>query len=53
MTPLRKIFGHFGTRIRCCMESSSDGKDSSLNESDGEDIGSDEKGSWRQDDGSD
>ena len=48
-----KIFGHFGTRVRCCVESSSDDEDSSLNESDGADSGSDDKGSGRQDDESD
>ena len=48
-----KVFGHFGTRARCCMESSSDDEDSSSNESDEEDSGSDDGGSRRQDDGSD
>ena len=48
-----KIFGHFGTRVRCCVESSSDDEDSSLNESDGEDSSNDDEGSGRQDDGSD
>ena len=48
-----KVFGLFGTRARCCMESSSDSEDSSSGGSDEEDSGSDDKGSRRQDDGSD
>ena len=47
-----KIFGHFGTRVRCCMESSSDDEDSSSSESGEEDNGSDDEGSGRQDGGS-
>ena len=48
-----KVFGLFGTRTRCCMESSSDSEDSSSGGSDEEDSGSDDEGSRRQDDGSD
>ena len=48
-----KVFGCFGTRARCCMESSSDSEDSSSGGSDEEDSGSDDEGSRRQDDGSD
>ena len=48
-----KAFGHFRTRVRCCMESSSDDEDSSSSEGDEEDNGSNDKGSGRQDDGSD
>ena len=35
-----KIFGHFGTRVRCCVESSSDDEDSSSSGSDEEDSDS-------------
>ena len=48
-----KVFGLFGTRARCCVESSSDSEDSSSGGSDEEDSGSDGEGSRRQDDGSD
>ena len=48
-----KIFGHFGTRVRCCVESSSDDEDSSSSESGEEDNGSDDEGSRWPDDGSD
>ena len=48
-----KIFGHFETRVRCCLESSSDDEDSSSSESGEEDNYSDDEGSERQDDGSD
>lgn len=48
-----KVFGHFGTRVRCCVESSPDDEDSSSSESGEEDSGSDDEGSGRQDDGSD
>ena len=48
-----KIFGHFGTRVRCCVESSSDNEDSSSSKSGKEDNFSDDEGSERQDDGSD
>ena len=48
-----KIFGHFGTRVRCCVERSSDDEDSSSSESGEEDNGSNDEGSGWQDDGSD
>ena len=48
-----KVFGHFGTRARCCVESSSDDEDSSSSKSDEEDSDSDDEGGRRQDDGSD
>ena len=48
-----KIFGHFGTSVRWCMESSSDDEDSSSRESGEEDNGSDDEASGQQDDGSD
>ena len=48
-----KVFGHLGTRARCCMESSSDDEDSSSNEGDEEDSDNDDEGGGRQDDGSD
>ena len=48
-----KVFGHFGTRTRCCLESSSNSEDSSSGGSDEEGSGSDDEGSRRQDDGSD
>ena len=48
-----KVFGCFGTRARCCVESSSNDEDSSPSESGKEDNGSNNKGSGRQDDGSD
>ena len=47
-----KVFGCFGSRARCCMESSSDSEDSSSGGSDEEDSGSDDEGSRWQDDGS-
>ena len=47
-----KVFGCFGTRERCCMESSSDSEDSSSGGSDEMDSGSDDEGSRRKDDGS-
>ena len=47
-----KVFRCFGTRARCCVESSSDSEDSSSGRSDNEDSGSDDEGSRRQDDGS-
>ena len=47
-----KIFGHFGTRVRCCVESSSDDEDSSSSKSGEEDNGSDDEDSGRQEDGS-
>src|SRR4051812_37650851 len=48
-----KVFGCFGTRARCCMDSSTDSEDSSSSESDEEDSSDDDGGSGRQDDGSD
>ena len=48
-----KVLGHFGTRTRCCVESSSDSEDSSSGGSDEEDSGSDDEGGRRQDVGSD
>ena len=48
-----KVFGCFGTRARCCVESSFVSEDSSSGESDREDSGIDDEGSGRQDDGSD
>jgi hypothetical protein len=48
-----KVFGDFGTRLKCCVESSSDDGDSSSSGSDEEDSDSDDEGSGREDDGSD
>ena len=48
-----KVFGCFGTRARCCVESSFDREDPSSDESDEEDTGSNDKGSRQQDDGFD
>ena len=48
-----KVFGDLGTRLKCCVESSSDDEDSPSSESDKEDSSSDDEGSGRQDDGSD
>src|SRR3954466_12680515 len=48
-----KVFGCFGTRARCCVESSSDSEGSSSSGSDEEDSGSNDEGSGRQDDGYD
>ena len=42
-----KVFGCFGTRARCCVESSSDSEDSSLGGSGEEDSGSDDEGGGR------
>ena len=47
-----KVFGDFGTRLKCCMESSSDDEDSSRG-SDEEDSDSADEGSGWEDDGSD
>jgi hypothetical protein len=47
------VFGDFGTRLKCYVESSSDDGDSSSSESDEEDSDSDDVGSGREDDGSD
>jgi hypothetical protein len=48
-----KVFGDFGTHLKCCMGSSSDDGDSSSSGSDEEDSDSDDEGSGREDDGSD
>ena len=48
-----KFFGHLGTRLRCCVESSSDDETSSSGESDEEDIDSDDEGVKREDADSD
>ena len=40
-----KVFGDFGTRLKCCVESSSDDEDSSSSKSDEEDSDSDDEGS--------
>ena len=48
-----KVFGDFGTRLKCCVESSSNDEDSSSSGSDEEDSDSDDEGSGRGDDGSD
>ena len=44
-----KIFGHFRTRVRCCVESSSDDEDSSSSGSDEVDSDSDDEGVERRD----
>ena len=46
-----KVFGDLGTRLKCCVESSSDDEDSSSSGSDEE--GSDDEGVERQDADSD
>ena len=43
-----KVFGHLGTRLRCCVESSSDDEDSSSSGSDKEDSDSDDEGVKRE-----
>ncbi|KAM3407915.1 hypothetical protein ACQJBY_001319 [Aegilops geniculata] len=48
-----KLFGHLGTRLRCCAESSTDNETSSSSESDEEDSDSDNEGSGREDADSD
>src|SRR3954471_16535379 len=48
-----KVFGCFGTRARCCVDSSSDSEGSSSRESDEEGSDNDDEGSGRRDDGSD
>src|SRR4051812_47432129 len=48
-----KVFGCFGTRARCCVDSSSDSEDTLSSESDEEDGSGHEGGSGRQYDGSD
>ena len=44
-----KVFGDLGTRLKCCMESSSDNEDSSSSGSDEEDSDSDDEGVERRD----
>ena len=44
-----KVFGCFGTRAKCCVDSSSDSEGSSSSESDEEDSVSDDEGVGRQD----
>ena len=44
-----KVFGDLGTRLKCCVESSSDDEDSSSSGSDEEDSDSDDEGVGRQD----
>ena len=46
------VFGDLGTRLKCCVESSSDDEDSSSSGSDEEDSDNDDEGSGREDDGS-
>ena len=48
-----KVFGHLGTRLRCCVGSSSDDEGSSSNRSDEEDSDSDDEGVKREDADSD
>ena len=48
-----KVFGDFGTRLKCCVESSSNDEDSSSSGSDEEDSDSDDEGSGRENNGSD
>ena len=48
-----KAFGCFGTRAKCCVDSSSDSEGSSSSESDEEESDSDDEGSGRRDGGSD
>ena len=46
-----KVFGDLGTRLKCCVESSSDDEDSSSSGSDEEDSDSDDEGiEWRDTD---
>ena len=44
-----KVFGDLGTRLKCCVESSSDDEDSSSSRSDEEDSDSDDEGVERRD----
>ena len=48
-----KAFGCFGTRAKCCVDSSSDSEGSSSSESDEEGSDSDDEGSGRRSSGSD
>ena len=44
-----KVFGDLGTRLKCCVESSSDNEDSSSSGSDEEDSDNDDEGAERRD----
>ena len=48
-----KVFGCFGTRAKCCVDSSSDSEGSSSSESDQEESDSNDEGSGRRGSGSD
>ena len=48
-----KVFGCFGTRAKCCVDSSSDSEGSSLSESDEEGSDNNDEGSGRRSGGSD
>ena len=48
-----KVFGDLGTRLKCCVESSSDDEDSSSSGSEEEDSDSDNEGVKREDADSD
>ena len=48
-----KVFGNLGTRLRCCVESSTGDETSSSSGSDEEDNDNDDEGARRKDDGSD
>ena len=48
-----KVFGDLGTRLKCCVESSSNDEDSSSSRSEEEDSDSDDEGVERQDADSD
>ncbi|KAM3385107.1 hypothetical protein ACQJBY_009203 [Aegilops geniculata] len=48
-----KVFGHLGTRLGCCVESSNDNETSSSGDSDEEGSNSDDEGSGREDADSD
>ena len=48
-----KVFGCFGTRAKCCVDSSSDSEGSSSSKSDEEESDSDNEGSGRRGGGSD
>ena len=48
-----KVFGDLGTRLKCCVDSSSDSEGSSSSESDEEESDNDDEGSGRRGGGSD
>ena len=48
-----KVFGCFGTRAKCCVDSSSDSEGSPSSESDEEESDNDDEGSGRRNGGSD